>query len=67
MKSEITEVNSSTKVLRYRVNVSISTTGQKTWDCTVDAEGMEMAYVLAQSDELVRELEKRYPAQIGEK
>ena len=60
------------KSLRYRVNVSISTKGQKTWDCTVDYEGVSttlspqtakisMADILELSDELVKELEKRYP------
>lgn len=49
--------------LRYRVNVAISTKGQKTWDCTVDGEGYEMDEVLAKSDTLVAELEKRYPPQ----
>ncbi len=52
------EVNKS---LRYRVNVSTSIKGIKTWDCTVDAEGFDLSTVLLQSDDLVRELEKRYP------
>ena len=50
------------KSLRYRVNVSISTKGQKTWDCTVDGDGYTKEEILAKSDELVVELEKRYPA-----
>lgn len=50
--------------LRYRVNVDISTKGQKTWACTVDGEGFEMQEVLARSDALVAELERRYPAQV---
>jgi len=33
----------------------------KTWDCTVDAENCVMEDVLRHSDELVEELEKRYP------
>jgi hypothetical protein len=49
------------KSIRYRVNVSISTKGQHTWDCTVDAKGESMADVLSASDQLVNELEKRYP------
>lgn len=49
------------KSIRYRVNVSISTKGQRTWDCTVDAEGYEMCHILQESDSLVKELEKRYP------
>ena len=63
------------KSTRYRVNVSISTKGQKTWDCTVDMEKSgeqftslppdhHMQQVLAESDILVAELEKRYPPAI---
>jgi hypothetical protein len=52
------------KSLRYRVNVSTSVKGVKTWDCTTDGEGYEMDEVLAKSDELVKKLEARYPAQI---
>jgi hypothetical protein len=47
--------------IRYRVNISISTKGQKTWDCTCDAEGYEMKDVLDESDKLVAELDRRYP------
>ena len=47
--------------VRYRVNVSTSVKGVKTWDCTVDGDNMEMEEVLKRSDELVAELEKRYP------
>jgi len=54
------------KSLRYRVNVSISVKGQKTWDCTCDAEGFTMEEVLAESDKLVAELDQRYPAPIEE-
>ena len=49
------------KSIRYRVNISISVKGVKTWDCTVDAEGYEMFEVLHDSDLLVEELEIRYP------
>lgn len=55
------------KSLRYRVNVSISVKGQKTWDCTCDGENLTMDEVLAESDKLVAELEKRYPATITDK
>ena len=51
--------------VRYRVNVSTSVKGIKTWECTVDAEGLEMDEVLARSDALVASLEARYPAQEG--
>ena len=50
--------------IRRRINVAISTKGQHTWDCTCDAEGYEMDDVLAMSDALVAELEKRYPANV---
>lgn len=49
------------KSLRYRVNVSQTSTGKKGFDCTVDGLGYEMNEVLTKSDELVKELEKRYP------
>jgi len=51
-----------TKSMRYRVNVAISTKGQKTWDCTVDSTEYTMSDVLTASDALVKELEQRYPA-----
>ncbi len=53
------------KSLRYRVNVSTSVKGVKTFDCTTDAEGYEMQEVLEKSDALVAELERRYPAPQG--
>ena len=49
------------KSLRYRVNVTISTKGIKTWDCTVDGTEYLMSEILEQSDLLVELLEKRYP------
>ena len=49
------------KSLRYRVNVSTSVKGVKTWDCTVDGENLFMEEILTESDKLVKELEKRYP------
>ena len=51
-----------TKSLRHRVNVSISTKGQKTWDCTCDGVGYTKEEILAESDALVKELDARYPA-----
>ena len=51
-----------TKSLRYRVNVSTSVKGIKTFECTVDGDGFTMEEVLAESDKLVAELMKRYPA-----
>ncbi len=49
------------KTVRRRINVTISTKAIKTWDCTVDCEGMTEEETLAQSDSLVAALEKRYP------
>lgn len=50
---------------RFRVNVSISTKGQKTWECTTDCEGMSMEEVVAESDRLVALLEARYAVPVG--
>uniref|UniRef100_A0A6M3JHH7 Uncharacterized protein n=1 Tax=viral metagenome TaxID=1070528 RepID=A0A6M3JHH7_9ZZZZ len=61
------------KSMRYRVNVSTSVKGVKTWDCTCDGEykvsdpnhalpdDYAMRDILERSDKLVAELEKRYP------
>ena len=53
-----------TRSLRFRVNVSTSVKGVKTWDATVDGDNYTMEEVLAESDKLVLELGKRYPPQI---
>lgn len=53
------------KALRYRVNVSTSVKGIKTWDCTVDGQNVEMGKVLEESDKLVAELETRYPFEVS--
>jgi len=50
------------RIVRYRVNVSTTVKGVKTFDCTVDMQGFTMDEVLAESDKLVAELERRYPA-----
>ena len=60
----MTEVNYKKRV---RLNVSTSVKGIKTWDCTVDGTGYNKERILAESDLLVAELEKRYPAPIEEK
>ena len=52
------------KSLRYRVNVSQTSTGKKSWDCTVDAAGYTMEEILSKSDELVKKLEAKYPAEV---
>lgn len=49
---------------RYRVNISTSTKGVKTYDCTVEITGGAMAEVLTESDSLVAELDKRYPPNV---
>jgi len=48
--------------VRYRIAVSTSVRGIKTFDCTVDAEGLSMSETIAKSDALVKELDARYPA-----
>jgi len=52
---------------RYRVNVTTSVKGVKTWDCTVEGENWDMADLLLESDRLVKQLEDRYPIKIEEK
>jgi len=49
---------------RYRVNVSTSVKGIKTYDCTTDMTNCSMEEVLAKSDKLVAEMDKRYPPQV---
>lgn len=48
------------RALRYRVNVSTSVKGVKTWDCTIDGQGYSQEEVLTMSDLLVDALESRY-------
>ena len=57
----------ATKSLRFRINVSTSVKGVKTFDCTVDGTEYTMEDVLAMSDDLVAELDKRYPVKLEEK
>jgi len=47
--------------IRYRIAISTSVKGIKTYDCTVDAEGLTQEEVLKRSDDLVKELDSRYP------
>jgi len=49
---------------RYRVNISTTSKGLKSFDCTVEIYGDEvtMEEVLAESDRLVAELDQKYPA-----
>ena len=51
-----------TKSIRYRVNISTSVKGIKTWENTVDCTGYSKEEVMAESDALVAECEKRYQA-----
>ncbi len=53
------------KSKRYRINISTSVKGVKTYDCTVDLQGFTMEETLIESDKLVAELDKRYPAKEG--
>ena len=57
----------ATKSKRYRVNISTSVKGIKTYDCTVDMTESTMEEVLSESDKLVAELDRRYPPQIETK
>lgn len=54
------------KSKRYRINVSTSVKGVKTFDCTVDLLGFTMEEILAESDKLVAALDARYPPVIIE-
>ena len=49
------------KSIRYRIAVSTSVKGVKTWDCTVDIEGGTIEETLTESDKLVKALQERYP------
>lgn len=55
------------KSVRYRINISTSVKGVKTYDCTVDMLNASMDEVLAESDKLVQQLEQRYPIKLEEK
>ena len=61
----MTESIEEVKSLRRRVNVSISTRGQRTWDTTVDGVGYSREEILAESDAMVQAMEARYPAANG--
>lgn len=57
-------VGEVSRAMRYRINVTTTSKGVKSYDCTVEGEGHEMAEVLSRSDELVAELDYRYPAPV---
>jgi len=46
---------------RVRIEVSTSVKGVKTYSCTCEMIDTETTEVLAESDNLVLELDKRYP------
>lgn len=50
------------KSLRLRVNISTSVKGVKTWEVTCDGQGYTMEEILHESDSIVAELERKYPA-----
>ena len=52
---------------RRRINISTSVKGIKTYDATVELLDSTNEEVPAESDKLVAELEKRYPAPLEEK
>ena len=56
-----------TKSLRYRINIKETAKHEKYWDCTVDGTGYNKEKILAESDLMVAELEKRYPFSVEEK
>jgi len=61
----VTESTEEARSLRRRVNVSISTRGQRTWDTTVDGVGYSREEILAESDAQVQAMQARYPAANG--
>lgn len=54
------------KSVRYRINISRGMKGGVSYEATVDCENYGMDAVLTASDDLVAELEKRYPAPVEE-
>ena len=46
--------------VRYRVNVSTTAKGVKSYDCTVDSDNLDQDDVILASDRLVAKLEERY-------
>ena len=49
---------------RYRINISTTSKGVKSFDCTVEIYGDEVTIeeALSESDRLVTELDRKYPA-----
>lgn len=48
---------------RYRINITTTSKGLKSYDCTVEVQGdaVTMEEVLIESDRLVAELDRKYP------
>ena len=55
------------RTLRYRVNVSQTSTGKKGFEVTVDGLNYSQEEILERSDAVVAELERRYPPEVKEK
>ena len=49
---------------RYRINISRGMKGNFSFEATVDSDYLTMDEILAESDKLVSELVKRYPAEV---
>jgi len=52
---------------RIRIEVSTSVKGVKTYSATVEMMDKDIYDVLQESDALIKELDKRYPAPIEER
>jgi|TARA_Y100000310_G_scaffold202328_1_gene202464 hypothetical protein len=52
----------NTSTTRYRVNIETTSKGLKSYSCTVESTEKTKEEVLAESDELVLALDKRYPS-----
>jgi len=50
-----------TKPFAYQIKVRLLSNGNKTWECCVTSDDSTPAEILANSDFVVSELEKRYP------
>ena len=50
-----------TRTWRHRINVSTTSKGAFSFDCTCEGAGFNLDEVLAESDRLVAELRARYP------
>jgi 20S proteasome alpha/beta subunit len=61
LEDAVDNAHQAHRSLRYRVNVSTSVKGVKTWDVTCDGDEYTMEEILERSDAIVAELDKRYP------